>query len=249
MLSTPSTPSNPQSGNTQSGTILWVISTLAVFVGGAMLDVTIEKYAEWIPDLLVILFWLLVACLWFYWGVIRYRHLIYTHTRMSCVITIIVGAIIGGGFAGLVWWKVYRQPPPTTSAPTISNAELKQEVLKFVGELRNFNDRMAAAYPQSFERERNEALKATKSQKKQQEILKRYSDMELESIRRWMEQRQREYDNNYFAKTEAFKDALFNRIPPEKLQNWKPHFFRNLAGNRPIIQIAADLERLANLLD
>jgi hypothetical protein len=118
MSSNPTPSNNQQNENTKSGIILSVVSALALLGGGAMMNVTYEKYAEWIPDWWVILLWTILACTWFYWGIKKYRHLIYTHPRMSFLAMIIVGGIIGSSFGGLIWWKVFREPE-VAQIPTV----------------------------------------------------------------------------------------------------------------------------------
>lgn len=156
--------------------------------------------------------------------------------------------VIATGFY-FTWSNLQSTKSGNKSISELTNAELKRVVFDYTDELYDFDRRTRSVYPADFSREKFEELQTAKSIKEEQKIARMYNDRELRLSREWWEQRQAEYNKNYLPKTETLKIELFKRIPPEKLEGNRPPFFRNLAGAQPLAQMAADFQRLANMLD
>jgi hypothetical protein len=137
----------------------------------------------------------------------------------------------------------------TISLSKMSNQELKEEVLKFTRELHEFNRRIQMDAPPNDFYELSAKLKEVKSEQEQQEIVQQHATAQQQLSNEWWQKRQVEYEMNYRAKMELLCDEMYRRIPLERLEGNKPHFWQNLAGARPIAQIAVDLEKIANMMD
>lgn len=135
-----------------------------------------------------------------------------------------------------------------TSPPTPSNAELKQQVSKFVSSLYSFNQRVGTYKKQDFQREKVEELRAAKTEKKRDEITSKYFFLESRLQSEWSDQRKAEYDREYYTTAINLRDEMLKHIPPEQLGNKRTIIYENLAGADPIREIASDLERLSSLL-
>jgi hypothetical protein len=65
---------------------------------------------------------------------------------------------------------------------------------------------------------------------------------------KWDAQRKNEYNREYYAKAKNLRDEILKRIPPEKAGGRWTLMYENLAGPAPIRAIAADLEKICNLM-
>lgn len=139
-------------------------------------------------------------------------------------------------------------PPDKTAYSKLTNQELKREVAEFVITLRTFHRESEAAKP-NFVQQHLEELRTAKSDEEKKEIQQRYFKLEYQEHQRWRSERTEKYDKQFKTKAIILHEEMLRRLPQDEIQRTGiAATYDLLLLPSPIEWIAADLERLSNLV-